>query len=81
MNTNPLAKITANLMHGVRDLAEWGMETGNLTPEALEYEVIRRTPELRRQAASALVETGMSERQAATVLGVSHVTIQRDLRD
>lgn len=67
-------RVASSLLLNVRDLVNWGIETGNTTPEA-----IRLTVAARREAAQKLVEGGMSQRQAAKLLGVKHTTIQRDV--
>jgi predicted XRE-type DNA-binding protein len=67
-------KIAGDLLIGVRDLVNWGIDTGNTTPEN-----IRLTVAARREAAIKLVEGGMSQRRAAKVLGVNQATISRDV--
>lgn len=67
-------KVATDLLVGVRDLVKWGMDTGNTTPE-----MMRLTVAARQEAAKKLVEGGMSQRQAAKVLGVGLGTVQRDL--
>jgi helix-turn-helix, Psq domain len=41
----------------------------------------RKAPRARREAAQKLIAGGMSQRQAAKVLGVSHTTVQADVAD
>jgi N6-adenosine-specific RNA methylase IME4/predicted transcriptional regulator len=74
-----LVKIVGDILQNARDLAEWGLETRNLTQDDLRMEVVRRNPELRLEAAQKLIDSGMSQRAVARVLGVDHATIQRDL--
>src|SRR5262249_21823863 len=57
-----------------------GIETENLTEDQLRYLVTRRDPTLRTIAAKKLIESGMSQRQAAKALGVDQKTISNDLR-
>jgi predicted DNA-binding protein (UPF0251 family) len=73
-DTARFTKITTDLMIGVRDLAKWGIETGNTSEEKL-----RLTVAARKETAVKLIESGMSQRQAAKVLGVSYTTIQKDV--
>jgi 16S rRNA G966 N2-methylase RsmD len=68
-------KIAGQLMLDVRDLVNWGFETGNTTPERM-----RLTVAARQEAAVKLVESGMSQRQAAKLLGVAEGTIRNDVR-
>ncbi len=58
------------------DLVNWGFDTGNTDPDNL-----RLTVAARRDAAVKLVESGMSQRQAAKVLGVHHSTVQADMAE
>jgi len=73
---NRFTKVTSDLMLNVRDLVNWGLDTGNTTPEQM-----RLTVSARQEAATKLVESGMSQRKAAKVLGVSHSTVRADLAD
>jgi N6-adenosine-specific RNA methylase IME4 len=72
-------RIASNLLLGVRDLADWGIDTGVTTPDELRISVLRHDPVLRKQAAEKLLESGMSQRAVAKVLGVTHTTIQNDV--
>jgi N6-adenosine-specific RNA methylase IME4 len=72
-------KIASKLLLGVRDLASWGVDTGTTTIEELKASVIQHDPKMRRQAALKLIESGLSQRAAAKVLGVNHKTIQNDV--
>ena len=74
MSDDAFTKIAGKLLGGVRDLVKWGIEEGHTTEEKL-----RLTVEARRETASKLIEGGMSQRQAAKALGVSHQTLGRDL--
>jgi len=67
-------KIAGSLLTNVRDLVDWGVEGGHTTHERL-----RLTVAARRETAAKLIESGMSQRQAAKVLGVDHKTIRRDV--
>jgi hypothetical protein len=67
-------KIAGKLLTGVRDLVDWGIEEGHTTQEKL-----RLTVQARRETAARLIEGGMSQRQAAKALGVSHTQVQKDL--
>lgn len=69
-------KIAAQALSNVKELCEWGIDKGHTTPEQL-----RLTVESRKQIAKQLVESGVSQRQAAKVLGVTQGTIDRDLHD
>jgi N6-adenosine-specific RNA methylase IME4 len=69
-------KIAGKLLTDVRDLVDWGIEGGHTTADQL-----RLTVAARREAASKLIEGGLSQRQAAKVLGVHHSTIQDDLAE
>lgn len=77
MTDEVFRKILADkLLPGVRDLAQWGIEQGHITPAQL-----RLTVEARREQAAKLIEGGMSQRKAAKALGVHHSTVQADLAD
>jgi N6-adenosine-specific RNA methylase IME4 len=67
-------KVASDLLVGVRDLVNWGLDTGNTTPD-----MMRLTVTARKEAAVKLIEGGMSQRQAAKVLGVDQATISRDV--
>jgi len=67
-------KIAGKLLTDVRDLVGWGIDGGHTTAEQL-----RLTIAARRETASNLVKGGMSQRQAAKALGVSHQTVMRDI--
>jgi transposase len=70
-------KITTNLLLNVKDLADWGIAGGHTTADQL-----RLTVEARKVEAKRLVEDqGLSQRQAAKVLGVHHSTVQADLAE
>jgi transposase len=60
----------------VRDLVNWGFDTGNTTPEKLKLTVAAR-----KDAAVKLVGSGMSHSQAAKVLGVERSTISKDVKN
>lgn len=68
-------RIAGKILTDVRDLVDWGVETGHTTQDKL-----RLTIAARREAATKLVESGMSQRQAAKALGVDEGTVRGDLR-
>jgi N6-adenosine-specific RNA methylase IME4 len=68
--------IATDLLVNVRDLVNWGIETGNTTPDK-----IRLTVAARREAAIKLIESGMSQRQAAKILGCPESTLRLTLRN
>lgn len=72
--TADLTKIAGRLIGDVRDLVDWGVEGGHIDEQQL-----RLTIQARRQKAKELTDAGMSQRQAAKALGVSHQTIMRDV--
>jgi N6-adenosine-specific RNA methylase IME4/DNA-binding CsgD family transcriptional regulator len=74
--TDDFTKIAGKLLTNVRDLVDWGIEEGHTTAEQL-----RLTVAARRQTAAKLVESGMSQRQAAKALGVAEGTVRNDLRN
>jgi N6-adenosine-specific RNA methylase IME4 len=65
--------IAGKLLTGVRDLVGWGIEGGHTTAEQLRW-----TIEARAEKAKQLIDAGISKRQAAKALGVSHQTVMRD---
>lgn len=67
-------KVAGDLMIGVRDLVNWGLDTGVTTEDKM-----RLTVTARQETAKALVASGVSQRKAAKMLGVKHTTIQRDV--
>ncbi|SRR6266851_421332 len=69
-------KVASDLLLNVRTLVNWGLDTGNTTPEQM-----RLTVTARQEAAVKLIEGGMSQRQAAKVLGVDQKTISNDVRN
>jgi len=72
-------KVASNLLLGVRDLVNWGVDTGTTTIEELKASVVQHDPKLRRLAALKLIENGLSQRAAAKLLGVNQATISRDV--
>ena len=74
MSDDVFTKIAGKLLTNVRDLVHWGIEEGHTTVEQL-----RLTVAARRETAAKLIEGGMSQRQAAKLLGVSHTQIQKDV--
>lgn len=69
-------KVTSDLLLGMREMVNWGLDTGNTTPEML-----RLTIAARKETAVKLIESGMSQRQAAKLLGVHHSTVGADLAE
>ena len=72
-------KVTSKLLLGVKDLAEWGIDTGNTTQDALRACVLKHDAKMRREAAIKMIEAGNSQRTTAKLLGVSYTTIQNDV--
>ncbi len=81
MSDGRLVKIAGQLLQSIHDLAEWGLETDNLTEEDLRMIVLKRNPELRREAAIKLIESGVSQRKVARLLGVDESTVRADVRE
>jgi len=75
MSDEKFTKIAGKLLYDIRDLVDWGIEGGHTTAEQL-----RLTVAARRETAAKLIEGGMSQRQAAKVLGVDEGTVRNDLR-
>jgi N6-adenosine-specific RNA methylase IME4 len=75
MSDERFTKITAGLLTKVRDLVDWGVAEGHTTPEQL-----RLTVSARAETAKKLIEAGLSQRQAASVLGCDQKTVSNDLR-
>jgi N6-adenosine-specific RNA methylase IME4 len=67
-------RIAGKLLVGVRDLVNWGLDTGNTTPEKMRESVVDR-----RAALPKLIEAGVSQRQCARMFSCSHKMIQKDL--
>lgn len=67
-------KIAGHLLLDVRDLVDWGIDKGHTTADKL-----RLTITARREEAKRLVDSGMSQRQAAKALGVSREQVRRDV--
>jgi hypothetical protein len=57
-----------------KGLYDYGIKRGLMTPEELRLTIAKR-----QETAKALVDGGMSVRAAAKLLGVSHMTVQRDV--
>lgn len=70
-----LTELTGDVLAAVSAQVRHLVDIGLVEPEKL-----RLTIEARREQAKALVEGGMSQRQAAIALGVDETTIRRDLR-
>jgi hypothetical protein len=66
--------IANGLLTNVHDLVDWGIVGGHTTDDKL-----RLTISARQEAAKELIGKGLSQRQAAKVLGVGKSTIQDDL--
>lgn len=66
--------IAGDLVASVKKLYDYGIDRGLMTPEDMRLTIAKR-----QETAKALVESGMSQRQAAKVLDVGLGTIQRDL--
>lgn len=67
-------KLLGNQLLNAKGFYDYGIERGLMTPEAL-----RLTVEKRQERSKALIQSGMSQRQAAKALGVSRGTIERDI--
>jgi hypothetical protein len=74
MSDEKFTSAAIKLLTATRDMCEWGEEKG-----LLDIEKVRLTVSARKEKAKELVDAGMSQRQAAKVLGVSHTAIQKDL--
>ena len=74
MSDDQFTKIAVSLLTGVKDLVDWGVEGGHTTEEQL-----RLTVSARQAKAKELVGAGVSQRQAAKLLGVSHTQIRKDV--
>jgi hypothetical protein len=61
-----IRRVASNLLLNVRDLVNWGIESGNTTPEK-----IRLTVAARREAAQKLIEGGMSQAPSGEAVGGS----------
>jgi N6-adenosine-specific RNA methylase IME4 len=72
--SDEFTKIAGKLLTNVRDLVDWGIDEGHTTEERL-----RLTVTARRESAAKLIKGGMSQRQAAKALGVSHTQVAKDL--
>jgi N6-adenosine-specific RNA methylase IME4 len=75
MTDENFTRIASSLLTDVRDLVGWGIDGGHTTADRL-----RLTIEARREEAQKLVESGLSQGDAAKVLGVNQATISRDLK-
>ena len=67
-------KITGRAINVAKDLYDWGIANGQIDESQL-----RLTVSARRIEAKKLIDSGLSQRQAAKALGVDHATINRDL--
>lgn len=67
-------KLLGEHLINAKGFYDWGIQRGLTKPED-----VRLTIEKRKETARALVDSGMSQRDAAKALGVSSKTIQRDL--
>lgn len=67
-------KLLSNQMLNAKGFYDYGVKNGLTTPEALRLTVAKR-----QETAKALIESGMSQREAAKVLGVSQKTISNDV--
>ena len=74
MTDDKFTKIASGLLVQVRDLVEWGIDTGNTTAEELKLTIPARREKVRQ-----LSDAGMSQRQIAEVVGVSPATVNDDM--
>jgi len=74
MSDQKFTKIAGGLLVNIRDLVDWGIEGGHTSADQL-----RLTVAARRDQAAKLIEAGVSQRQAAKILGVKRTTLQRDV--
>lgn len=74
MNDEKLTKLTGDVLAAVSAQVRHLVGAGLVDAEKL-----RLTVEARREKAKGLVDGGMSHREAAEALGVTHTTIRRDL--
>jgi N6-adenosine-specific RNA methylase IME4 len=75
MNNDPvLTKALGTMLSGARGITEWAVDKGLVDPEKL-----RLTVAAFRGEAKRLVDSGMSERQAAKALGVPRSTLKSRL--
>lgn len=81
MSDGRLAKIVGGILQNAHDLAEWGLDTDQLTENDLRHIVLKRDPKLRAEAAAKMIDNGMSQRKVADLLGVDQKTISNDLRN
>lgn len=68
------AGLISNLLVNAKGFCDYGINHGLITAED-----VRLTIAKRQEKAKALVDSGMSQRQAAKALGVGRGTVQRDL--
>jgi DNA invertase Pin-like site-specific DNA recombinase len=76
MTDNDFTKLLGDHLVNAKGFYDWGIQRGLTKPED-----IRLTIEARRGTARALVDGGLSQREAAKVLGVSEGTVRNDLRN
>lgn len=75
MNNDPqFTKLLGNHIANAKGFFDWGIEKGLTTAEDLRLTIAKR-----QETARALVNGGMSRRQTAKVLGVSHQTVINDV--
>ena len=67
--------IAGDLINVTKALYEYGIARKLMTPEDMRLTIAKR-----QETAKALVESGMSQRQAAAVLGIPRSTLQEDLK-
>lgn len=75
MSDKEFTQIIINGLENYRSLVDWGIAGGHTTAEQL-----RLTIEARKEKAKKLIGSGLSQRQAAKVLGVDESTVRADLR-
>jgi hypothetical protein len=74
MNDPRFTKLLGDHLLNAKGFYEYGIERGLTSPEDLRLTIAKRA-----ETAKALVAGGMSQREAAKLLGVSHQTVMRDV--
>lgn len=75
MTDKTYTRLVADHIFNAKEFYDWGIKKKLFKPDA-----IRLTVAARQEQAKKLIAGGMSQRQAAKVLGVGEATVRRDLR-